>query len=262
MSYFMFENMNSYDTPDDVKTSLVFKLMFKSRWYFYWKNFGIFIKAGSFGAKGQLTKENQIICSSGNIRLIERCGSKIHLRGLDNLRKLDGRPVVIVANHMSLLETAAIHAIMREYVDFSFVVKESLMHVPYFKDILIALGAIPLERKSARDDLKKVLVEGKKILQAGRSIIIFPQGQRTPTFVPAEFNTLGVKLAKSAGVPILPVALKTDFITNGKLCRDLGPIHPGRDVWFEFGEPIPVEGNGQDAHQKSIDFIQSCFNHW
>jgi 1-acyl-sn-glycerol-3-phosphate acyltransferase len=184
------------------------------------------------------------------------------LRGLDNLRNLNGRPVVIIGNHMSLLETASLHAIIREYVDFAFVVKESLLETAYIKNILNSLGAIGVTRTNPREDLKKVLTEGKKVLQAGRSMIVFPQSTRTRNFDREQFNSIGIKLAKSAGAAVVPMALKTDFLENGKLIRDLGPLRPERDVWFEFGPAMEIEGNGQAQQLAVEDFIEAAFARW
>ena len=168
-----------------------------------------------------------------------------------------------MGNHMSLLETGLLHAVAREYVDFAFVVKESLLHIPYFRDILFSIGNIPVERKNPRDDLKTVLTEGKKLLTSGKSLIVFPQSTRSPFLDPEKFNSLGVKIAKSAGVPVVPFALKTDFLTQGRgPFRDLGPVHPGRHTWFEFGPAMEVTGNGQEQLQQTIEFIQSRLDSW
>ncbi|MBE6356610.1 MAG: 1-acyl-sn-glycerol-3-phosphate acyltransferase [Lentisphaerae bacterium] len=262
MSEYMFHGLDSYDTPDNHPVSLMFKLMFKSRWYFYLRNFGTFVKSGRCAAKGQLDKDHQIHYSNDNIRLIEDCGSKVHLRGLNHLRDLQGKPVVIIGNHMSLLETASLHAIIREYVDFAFVVKQSLLETAYIKDILIALGAIGVSRTNPREDLKKVLSEGKKVLQDGRSMIVFPQSTRTRVFDREQFNSIGVKLAKSAGAAVVPMALKTDFLENGKVIRDLGPICPQREVYFEFGAAMDIEGNGQAQQEYVENFIAEAFERW
>ena len=262
MSEYLFKGLDSYDTPADHRVALGFKLMFKSRWYFYWRNFRTFMRSGRCAARGKLDGDMQIHYSNENIQLIEDCGSKLHLRGLNHLRDLQGRPVVIIGNHMSLLETAVMHAIIREYVDFSFVIKESLMKVPYLRDILRSMGAIPVTRSNPREDLKTVLTSGKKLLAAGRSMIVFPQSTRTRTFEPEQFNSIGVKLAKSAGVPVVPMALKTDFLECGRFLRDLGPIHPERPVRFEFGPAMEVEGNGQEQQQRVMDFISAAFARW
>jgi len=262
MSEYMFKGLDSYDTPAGHPTAAGFKWLLRSRWYFYYRNFRTFIRTGKCGARGELDGEMQIHFSNDNIRLVEDCGGTVHLRGLNNLRDLNGEPVVIIGNHMSLLETAALHAVIREYVDFSFVVKESLYDIPYLRDILKALGAIPVTRINPREDLKKVLTDGKKVLESGRSMVVFPQSTRTRFFDEEQFNSIGIKLAKSAGVRVVPMALKTDFLECGKLVRDLGPIFPKRPVRFEFGAPLTITGNGQEQQKQVVEFIKAAFDRW
>ncbi len=253
---------DAYDTPESMRKSMLYRLSLGSRWYFYLNNFGIFARTGRCGRRGRLDKERQIYYSNKNFRLVEKCGGRIHLRGLENLRDVSGEPVVLIGNHMSLLETALFHAVAREYLDFTFVIKQSLLTVPFFRDIMRSLGAIPVGRENPRDDLRAVLGDGKKVLESGRSIIIFPQSTRSETFDAAKFNSIGIKLAKSAGVRVLPFALKTDFLGNGKYLRDMGPVRPKRGVYFEFAPARAVEGNGQVLQQEIIGFIQSRLASW
>ena len=262
MAGYLFSDIDAYDTPQGKPVAPGYKLMLRSRWYFYLRNFNTFIRSGKAGAAGKLDKDAQIRFSCENIKLIEDIGGHIHLRGLNYLRERNGEPAVIVANHMSLLETAALHAIIREHLDFSFVVKESLLDVPYFRHILKSMNAIPVSRVNPREDLKTVLAEGKKMLQKGISMVVFPQSTRSAVFDPAQFNSIGVKLAKSAGVPVIPLALKTDMLRNGKIIRDVGPVCPENDVWFEFGPAMEITGNGQEQQQQIIDFITGCFARW
>lgn len=259
---YLFKDIDCYDTPANNRTSPVFKLLLGSRWYFYAGIFGIFCRSGWLGARGRLDKAAQIDNSTRNFRLVERCGGRIRVAGLNNLRAAAGRAVVVVSNHMSLLETGLLHAVAREYIDFSFVVKASLMEVPYFKDILRALDAIPVSRENPREDLKTMLREGKRILESGRSLIVFPQSTRSEELDPEKFNSIGVKLAKSAGVPVLPLALKTDFLANGRILRDMGPVRPKRRVCFEFAPPMEISGNGQEEQKKIVDFISSRLDSW
>ena len=262
MSKNIFSGLDRYDTPAGVKRSWVYNLMFRSRWYFYFHNFGIFIRSGLLGKRGKLDQDAQIRLSTENVPLIERMGGTVHVRGLEHLRACEGKPAVIVGNHMSLLETGLLHALVREHMDISFVVKASLLDVPFFRHILKSMNAIPVSRTNPREDLKTVLSEGKKKLESGCSMIVFPQSTRSEVFDPEQFNSIGIKLAKSAGVPVIPLALKTDFLSNGKICRDLGPVHPEKDVRYEFGEPMMIEGNGQAQQQAVIDFISGCFERW
>ena len=255
-------NSDSYDTPENIPHAFMDNLLLRSRWYFYWKNFGIFARTGKCGQRGELDAFQQTRYSNGNFKLVEAVGGKIHLRGLDNLDKLNGQPAVIVANHMSLLETALLHAVMRPKIDFTFVIKRSLLDIKYFGDIMRSLEAIPVDRVNPRDDFKVVLTEGKERLSRGKCVVVFPQATRSETFDPEKFNTIGLKLAKAANVPILPLALKTDFLGNGKILRDMGPIRRKHQVYFEFAEPIMVTDSGKEQHEYIIKFIQSRLQSW
>ena len=257
---YMFFDTDSYDTPEGHPVSIWYRIF--RRLYFYWINFDVFISCGKYGRKDQLDMRAQIEQSNRNFKLVEDCGGKIHLRGLEHLRALNGKPCVLVANHMSLLETAMFHAVARGYVDFSFVVKQSLYELPYFKDLLRGLDAIGVGRKNPREDLKVVLTEGKRILQGGRSMIIFPQSTRCETVSAENFNSIGIKLAKAAGVPIIACALKTDFTKLGKVIRDMGPICPEHEVWFEFMPAMEIEGNGQEQQKKIVEFISGRVEAW
>jgi len=253
---------DSYDTPAEKKRSLMNRLLLGNRFYFYAKNFYIFFKTGICARRSELDAENQIFYSNQNFELVENCGGKIHLKGLDNLTKLNGKPVILLGNHMSLLETALFHSIIRPRIDFTFVIKKALFKVPFFGDIMLSLQAIPVTRRDPRSDLKMLLREGKYLVKNGKSIIMFPQGTRSEAFSPKDFSSVGIKLARAAKVDVVPFALKTDFLKNGKMFRDLGPVCPENHVHFEFGEAIKLEGNGKGANQKVIDFISSRLEKW
>ena len=261
-SEYLFYNLDGYDTPEDNRSSWVFSLCLKSRWYYYAGIFGTFCRGGVLGARGRLDENAQTRLSNRNLRQIEKCGGRVHIAGLKHLRGQAGKPTVVVANHMSLLETGLLHAVMRGYLDFSFVVKESLLRVPFFRHIIRSLDVIPVTRQNPREDLKVMLREGKRILDSGRSLIVFPQSTRMETLEPDKFNSIGVKIARASGASVLPLALKTDFLANGRLIRDLGGIRPERRVCFEFAPPMTVEGSGQEQQHAIIEFINSRLVEW
>ena len=251
-----------YDTPENYPRSLWDYCLLGSRYSFYLRNFAVFAKVGSLAKAGKLTAELQADYSVKNLRIAESCGGKVHLRGLNYLDSFP-EPAVIISNHMSLLETAVMHAFVRPRRDFCFVIKRSLLDVPYFGHIMRFLHCIPVDRVNPREDFKAVLEEGTCRLKEGKSVVIFPQSTRSAVFDPAQFNTIGIKLAKHAGVPVIPLALRTDFLANGRLIKDLGPIIRNREIYFEFGEPImSVEGTGKKEHQQVIDFIRSRLVQW
>jgi 1-acyl-sn-glycerol-3-phosphate acyltransferase len=69
-------------------------------------------------------------------------------------------------------------------------------------------------------------------------------------------------LAAKAGVPVVPVAVKTDYWGNGAILRGFGPVHRDRTIHIEFGEPLTVEGRGKAEHEKTLDFIEGRLREW
>jgi 1-acyl-sn-glycerol-3-phosphate acyltransferase len=181
---------------------------------------------------------------------------------LENLKLVKG-PVVFVGNHMSTLETMVLPFLIAQIMDVTFVVKDSLVKSWSFGPVIRSRDPIVVSRHNSRADLVTVMTRGHEILARGRSVAIFPQSTRRIEFRPEEFNSLGVKLASKAGVPVIPFALKTDFWRNGRLVKDLGPLDPkNRDVYFTFGKPLAVKGPGKEENKQIIEFIEGNLNRW
>jgi len=75
-------------------------------------------------------------------------------------------------------------------------------------------------------------------------------------------SSIGVKLARKAEAPIIPLALDTRAWRNGNFLKDFGKIDVPKDVHFAFGEPIRVKGKGAEEHQMIIEFIETRLNRW
>jgi len=200
----------------------------------------------------------------GSLRILkvaESAGGKFHVSGLKALEDLKG-PVVYVANHMSLLDTLVLPCILLTFGKVTFVVKEGLLRYPVLGTIIRAIHPVAVTRKNPRNDLKAVMGKGRALIADGCSIIIFPQATRSATFDQTTFNSMGVKLAQRAGVPVVPVALKTDFQGNGRLIKDMGAVDPGKELYIKFGNPMFVEAKGQDIHKKVVQFIVENLKSW
>jgi 1-acyl-sn-glycerol-3-phosphate acyltransferase len=164
---------------------------------------------------------------------------------------------------MSLIETLILPGIALAFSRVNFVIKEELRHYPVFGPIFRALGLIAVSRKNPREDFKAVLLEGHKFISNGGSVIIFPQATRSVEFDTQAFNSLGVKLAFRAGVPVVPVAIKTDFHGNGKWIKDMGPIDLEKTLYFKFGQPLSVSGKkSREVHQQVVEFITQNLSAW
>ena len=121
---------------------------------------------------------------------------------------------------------------------------------------------IAVGRHNPREDLKEVLSRGAELISQGVSVVIFPQATRAAEFDVDGFNTLGVKLAARSGVPVVPLALKTDFMANGTWIKDMGRIYPSRTIHVELGESLFSVGNGREAQVAVIRHIASCLKEW
>lgn len=197
------------------------------------------------------------------LRTMEICGGRVHIEGFQNLR--DSKPPYIyVSNHMSIVETLVLPVLLTTFSDVAVVLKEDLLKVPILKSVMIAINPIAVTRKNPKEDLKYVLERGKKaLLEESRSVLIFPQATRNVKFDPKQFNTLGIKLAERTGMPLVPIALKTDFIRPGKVLRDFGPLDRNKIIHFKMDKPIYVDkSNGKENHEKIIEFISNSISDW
>ncbi|MEN8905788.1 MAG: lysophospholipid acyltransferase family protein [Clostridiales bacterium] len=254
-------NYNSYDTSDKIKRVLMDKLFLGTNIYFVIGYVKQILKAAYLVKKGQYTKKEWENSSLRITQHVERCGGKIHIRNIENLSKCDG-PIVFVGNHMSVLETFALPFLISKIHKTTFVVKESLVTHPIFGTVMKSRDPIVVGRKNPREDFKAVMEQGKEKLKNGISIIVFPQSSRTVEFIPENFNTIGIKLAKAAGVKVIPIALKTDFWSNGRIIKDFGKIYRDLPIYIKFGEPMDIKGNGKAEHNQIIEFIKENLNEW
>ena len=192
---------------------------------------------------------------------LEAVGVHIEITGTDHFSRLPG-PCVFIGNHMSTLEAFVLPTIIQPLKRVAFVVKKSLVEYPIFGHLMRARNPIVVGRTNPREDLKAVFEGGVERLQSGISIVVFPQRTRSATFDPAAFNSIGIKLAKRAQVPVVPLALKTDAWGNGARLKDFGKIDPAKAVHFAFGEPLSVQGNGAAEHQQVVEFIREKLESW
>ena len=239
---------DTYDTPSNTPRHWLDRLLLGSRWalhlHFVWE----IIKARRLIAQGKYDRLAWGGTAYAIFKMVERCDGRFHISGLDNIRDLD-QPVVFVSNHMSSLEGNIFGCLLPLHQEISYVVKESLLRYPVFGPVVDSRRPIAVGRANPREDLQKVLTEGVQRLHDGRCVIMFPQHTRT------------AKLAVRGGVPVVPIAVKTDYLINGRYLRDFGPLDRCQPIHLAFGRPFPVE-NSKEAHHHVLEFIQNHLNRW
>ncbi|MBN2068208.1 MAG: 1-acyl-sn-glycerol-3-phosphate acyltransferase [Opitutales bacterium] len=254
----MAEFSNTYVTEPGKQTWLS-KLMPTP--FFYMDMANLVCSSGLFAKWHDYNDERWLADSFKALRVLERSGVQIHVENIDVVRNLEG-PVVYIGNHMSTLETFLLPAFIRSFQPVTYVIKQSLVEYPIFKHVMRSRNPIVVGRDNPKADLIKVMKEGQERIASGISVIVFPQTTRALTFDRSQFNSIGVKLAKKAGVKVVPLALKTDAWSPGKWHKDYGPIYADRPVHVRFGQAMEVVGSGKETHEAIGDFIEQSLAEW
>ncbi|NCC23879.1 MAG: 1-acyl-sn-glycerol-3-phosphate acyltransferase [Deltaproteobacteria bacterium] len=229
--------------------------------FFYARVYGVVRRASALARAGRY-KDPEWAASSGSIvDALESVGGTVSVDNLFAFRNAGG-PCVVVANHMSTLETFLLAFFLCPFGPVTFVVKEALLDYPLFGPVMRSRDPIVVGRQNPRHDLQAVLEDGCDRLSQGISVIVFPQTTRSAVFDPARFNSIGVKLARKGSVPVVPLALKTDAWGTGRLIKDFGPIRPEIPTMFEFADPMPIKGPGKEEQARIVEFIATRLAVW
>jgi 1-acyl-sn-glycerol-3-phosphate acyltransferase len=112
--------------------------------------------------------------------------------------------VIVMSKHQSAWETIALRGLLRP--EQTWVLKRELMWTPIFGWALAAAEPIAINRKAGRQAVREIVEQGTRRLEAGRTVIIFPEGTRVAPGQRKRYGIGGALLAHHSGFPIVPVA--------------------------------------------------------
>ena len=140
------------------------------------------------------------------------------------------RPLLVVAKHEATFETVEVVLMLDEPV---VVMKQELAEIPIWGWCARRYGLIVIDRAGSAKSLRQMVREGKAAIAEGRSIVLFPEGTRTPhgTAPPLKSGMAG--LYRALGLAAVPLA--TD---SGKYLPHKGLPRPGT-ITFRYGEELP-----------------------
>lgn len=141
---------------------------------------------------------------------------------------------VITPNHQGNVDILAL--ILTLPMKFRWVIKRELLRIPFFGWGLGRTGAISLDRDKSRESVKQLRLGSSK-LEGGWSLLIYPEGTRSPDQNLLPFKKGPFRLAVDNNTPILPVTVNGAFKILPK--KTLLPL-PGH-LTVTIGEPIPTD---------------------
>lgn len=165
-------------------------------------------------------------------------GVKVQVEGLENIER--EQTYIFVGNHASQFDIFCFQAYFPH--DFRWIAKKELFNIPIFGHTMKKVGYIPIDRSHGRNALKSLDDAAKKIA-AGSSVLIFPEGTRSPDGRLQEFKTGAIMLAIKAGVPVVPLGFNGshNILPKGKFLANSGTVS------IRIGKPLPT------AHYKAKD---------
>lgn len=140
-------------------------------------------------------------------------------------------PVLLVANHASVLDPPLVGAVVRRQL--SFLAKAELFDVPLFGGLIRRLGARPLRREGADAGALRAAL---RVVRSGGALLVFPEGTRGQDGVLGPAKPGAGMLAVLGKAPVVPVYISG---SGGAWPRGRRLPRPAK-VTVTFGPPFTV----------------------
>ncbi len=149
------------------------------------------------------------------------CHIDYKIEGLENIPK--DRSGIVLSKHQSTWETFFLQGLFHQA---AIILKRELLWVPFFGWGLAIIDPIAINRSKASDAMNQIITQGRKCLEAGRWILIFPEGTRIPPGKVGKYRIGGARLATTTGYPVIPVAHNAGcFWPKRSFIKTPGTIH-------------------------------------
>lgn len=168
-------------------------------------------------------------------------GVRVRVLGLE---RFDGRPCVLVANHSSHFDIAAILGFVPGVTRFT--AKKELFREPVLGVVMRTMGMVPIDREHTGKSVERL----RRLRADNCSLVFFPEGTRSRDGRVAPFKKGAFVTAIALGLPVVPVACR-----GGDRVMPAGgylTILPG-DVELEILEPIETAGLSYEQREELAD---------
>lgn len=181
------------------------------------------------------------------------CGIRYRLHGWEHIEAAhrEGRQIILCSKHQSTWETFFYPTVMPRAL--SYVFKRELIYVPFFGWAMAQLDMVHIDRSKGSRAWALVAKQGRKFMNDGLWVIMFPEGTRSPRGHVGNYKNGAARLAIEAGVPIVPIAV------NSATCWPKNTFikTPGV-IDVSIGAPISPQGHTADSMMDAVqDWIET-----
>jgi len=164
------------------------------------------------------------------------------------------RTCVFVSNHVNIFDPFVAYSAVPQFLRG--LELESHFQVPVYGWMMRRFGNVPVPVDRSPSALREMTRRARAALAAGTSLLVFPEGTRTRTGTLGRFHLGAFRLAREAGVPVVPMTQAGAFRIQRVGSRILRPgtitVHL-HDPLETTGRTAAADGELRDRAWKTID---------
>jgi len=173
---------------------------------------------------------------------------KVTVQGLEHIDP--SATYVYMANHQSMFDILALLGYLP--VQFRWLAKMELFQIPVFGYSMTRVGYISIDRSNRKAAYQSLQEAAQKIAQ-GVSVVVFPEGTRSPDGQVKPFKGGGFYLAIRSGRPIVPVVISG---SHHVMPKGMLRIRPGRIV-LSINPPIDTTPYNKNTKEVLMELVRS-----
>lgn len=163
---------------------------------------------------------------------------RVEVKGREKLDR--STSYVFVANHQGAYDIFLVYGYLGH--KFKWMMKNTLRRIPFVGAACAAAGFIFVDRSGK--GLRETLAAAEKILTRGMSLVVFPEGSRTPDGHLHRFKKGAYQIADDLSLPVVPMTIDGSYrvlsknskiIRPGKITLTIHePVYPGADGHYDM----------------------------
>ncbi len=165
---------------------------------------------------------------------------KIEVKGRENIS--EKQSYVFVANHQGAYDIFAIYGYLNH--NFRWMMKKSLERIPFVGKCCKVTGHIFVDNSSPKA-IMETMGAAEKQLAGGMSVVVFPEGSRTPDGKMKRFKRGAYTLATEFNLPVVPITIDGAYDVMSR--HDILP-HWGK-IKVTIHKPIKASAEGHNLQQ-------------